>query len=499
MRLVELIESTPPAHRDVWIETVVSDSRRAGPGALFVARKGTGLDGHAFIADAVRTGCAAVVGGREPPAGLPVPYVRVDDPVRAVGELAARANGDPSRSLRVVGVTGTNGKTTVATLLYELFTALGERSGLIATTGIRVGRERHPNDHTTPDPVELQRTFALMVAAGCRSCCMEVTSHGIDQQRIAGVHFDGGVFTSLDHDHLDYHGTIEAYAEVKQRFLGSLPASAFALANADDPYGRFMVATTAARVAFYGRGRESLMPWVLEHADERGSVVRIGSRCVRTRLLGEHNASNLAAVVTAASLLGADLESVFRAIPRLRGPRGRMQRVAAGPVLALVDYAHTPESLGRVLASTRSLRPSGRLIVVGGCGGDRDTGKRAAMGAAIASADVPIFTADNPRSEDPVAIIDAMLSGLAPGEQGRVGVELDRRRAIRRAAAVAKPGDVILLVGKGHERSQEIAGTKHAWDDAAELRRALAARAAPSSSSTPRDHATGAEAFGHRE
>jgi UDP-N-acetylmuramoyl-L-alanyl-D-glutamate--2,6-diaminopimelate ligase len=484
MRLAELIESVPPAHRDVWIETIVSDSRRAGPGSLFVARQGTALDGHVFIGDAVRAGCAAVVGGREPPAGLPVPYVRVDDPARAVGELAARANGDPSRALTVIGVTGTNGKTTVATLLYELFTALGERSGLIATTGIRVGRERHPNDHTTPDPVELQRILALMVAAGCRYCFMEVTSHGIDQQRIAGVDFDGGIFTSLDHDHLDYHGTIEAYAEVKQRFFGSLPASAFALANADDRYGRFMVATAAARVAFYGRGAEASLPWSLERSDERGSVLRIGGRRVRTRLLGEHNASNLAAAVTAASLLGADLERVFCAVPRLRGPRGRMQRVAAGPVLAIVDYAHTPESLGLVLASARRLRPGGRLIVVGGCGGDRDTGKRAAMGAAIASADVPIFTADNPRSEDPGAIVYAMLSGLTPGEEGRVRVELDRRRAIRHAVGLAKPGDVVLLVGKGHERSQEIAGTKHAWDDAAELRHAIATRSAPVPSRT---------------
>jgi UDP-N-acetylmuramoyl-L-alanyl-D-glutamate--2,6-diaminopimelate ligase len=485
MRLVELIESVPPAYGDVWIEAVVSDSRRAGPGTLFVARQGTAVDGHAFIADAVRAGCAAVVGGCEPPAGLPAPYVRVDDPARAVGELAARANGDPSRSLTVIGVTGTNGKTTVATLLYELFIALGEPSGLIATTGIRVGRERHPNDHTTPDPVELQRILALMVAAGCRFCFMEVTSHGIDQQRVAGVDFDGGIFTSLDHDHLDYHGTIEAYAEVKQRFLGSLPASAFALANADDPYGRFMVATTAARVAFYGRGREALMPWVLEHGDEHGSVVRIGGRRVRTQLLGEHNAGNLAAAVTAASLLGADLERVFRAIPPLRGPRGRMQRVAIGPVLAIVDYAHTPASLRRVLASTRSLRPSGKLIVVGGCGGDRDTGKRAAMGAALATADVPIFTADNPRSEDPGAIVYAMLSGLTPREGGRVRVELDRHRAIRHAVRLARPGDVILLVGKGHERSQEIAGTKHAWDDAAELRHALETWAAPSGSRAP--------------
>jgi UDP-N-acetylmuramoyl-L-alanyl-D-glutamate--2,6-diaminopimelate ligase len=480
VRLAELIGSVPPAQGDVWIETVVSDTRLAGPGALYVARRGTVVDGHSFIAEAVRAGCAAIIGGNEPPSEIAallrrhrVPYVRVDDPARAVGELAARVNGDPSRSLTVVGVTGTNGKTTVTTLLYQLFTALGHACGLIATTGIRVGRQRHPNEHTTPDPVALQRVLAMMVRAGCRYCFMEVTSHGIDQQRIAGIDFDGGIFTSLDHDHLDYHGTIEAYAEAKQRFFGNLPSSAFALANADDPYGRFMVATTAARVAVYGRGGEALLPWSLERCEQHGTVIRIGGQQVRTRLLGEHNASNLAATVTAASLLGADLESVVRAIPRLTGARGRMQRVAARPVLGIVDYAHTPESLSRVLASTRSLRPHGRLIVVGGCGGDRDASKRAAMGAAIATADVPIFTADNPRSEDPRAIIDTMLSSLSLSGQARVRVELDRRRAIQQAVRVAEPGDLILLVGKGHETSQEVAGTKHAWDDAAELRHAL--------------------------
>jgi UDP-N-acetylmuramoyl-L-alanyl-D-glutamate--2,6-diaminopimelate ligase len=483
VRLGDLIEAVSPAHRDVWIERVVADSRLAGPGALFVARKGIAVDGHVFISDAVRAGCAAVVGGIEID-HLRVPYVRVADPVRAVGELAARINGDPSRRLAVVGVTGTNGKTTVATLLYQLFTALGRPSGLIATTGIRVGRSRRPNAHTTPDPVELQRLLAAMVAAGCRYCFMEVTSHGIDQQRIAGVHFDGGIFTSLDRDHLDYHGTIEAYAAVKQRFLGSLPASAFALANADDRYGRFMVATTAARAAFYGRGPEALLPWSLERCDEHGTVVRIAGRRVGTRLLGEHNASNLAAAVTAATLLGEDLEHVLSVIPRLTGPRGRMERVAARPVLAIVDYAHTPESLDRVLATTRRMRPGAKLIVVGGCGGDRDPGKRAAMGAALATADVAIFTADNPRSEDPRAIVDSMLGGV-PGELRRVRVALDRRRAIREAVRLAEPGDVVLLAGKGHERSQEIAGTKHAWDDAAELRRALATRAAPRGSAAP--------------
>src|SRR5207247_8127577 len=234
VRLAELIEAAPPAHRDVRIEGVVADSRCAGPGLLFVARQGTLADGHSFVADAVRAGCAAVVGSEQPSAEVGallrerrVPYLRVDDPARAVGDLAARVNGFPSRHLIVVGVTGTNGKTTVATLLHQLFTALGEPSGLIATTGIRVGDERHANERTTPDAVELQRVLALMVRRGCRFCFMEVTSHAIDQQRIAGVQFDGGIFTTLDHDHLDYHGTIEAYARVKRKFLGGLPSSAF--------------------------------------------------------------------------------------------------------------------------------------------------------------------------------------------------------------------------------------------------------------------------------
>ncbi|TML66892.1 MAG: UDP-N-acetylmuramoyl-L-alanyl-D-glutamate--2,6-diaminopimelate ligase [Actinobacteria bacterium] len=480
MRLAELIESVPPTSGDVWIETVVADSRAARPGALFVARKGTAVDGHAFISKAALAGCAAIVGKDSLPTQTArclhrdrVPYLRVADPARALGELAARINGDPSRSLTVVGVTGTNGKTTVATLLYQLFSALGESCGLIATTGIRIGKQQHPNTHTTPGPVELQRVLAMMVDAGCRYCFMEVTSHGIDQQRTAGIDFDGGIFTSLDRDHLDYHRTMKAYAEVKQRFFTSLPASAFALANADDPQGRFMLAHTSARSAFYGRTDETLLPWSLERCDEHGMIVRIGNRRVRTRLLGEHNASNLAAATTAASLLGADLGSVFRVIPRLAGARGRMQRVATTPVLAIVDYAHTPESLARVLASARNFRPGGKLIVVGGCGGDRDTGKRAAIGAAIATADIPIFTADNPRSEDPSAISETMLSDLSPTSRKRVQIELDRRRAIQHAVRHAEASDLILLVGKGQEPFQEIAGTKHAWDDVTELLHAL--------------------------
>jgi UDP-N-acetylmuramoyl-L-alanyl-D-glutamate--2,6-diaminopimelate ligase len=300
-----------------------------------------------------------------------------------------------------------------------------------------------------------------------------VTSHAVDQRRISGVDFDGGIFTTLGHDHLDYHGTLEAYAAVKQRFLGELGASAFALVNADDGYGRFMVATTPSRVSFYGTGPEALLPWSVERCDEHGMDVRLGPHRLRTRLVGEHNAGNLAAAVTAAILLGADSERVAARVPRLRGAPGRMQRVVSGPVLGLVDYAHTPEALRLALATARRLRPGGRLVVVGGCGGDRDSRKRPAMGGVLATADVAIVTSDNPRSEDPRSIVATMLTGVPPSRSPHVRVALGRRRAVRLAARLAEAGDVVLLVGKGHETAQEIAGTKYPWDDAAELRAAF--------------------------
>jgi UDP-N-acetylmuramoyl-L-alanyl-D-glutamate--2,6-diaminopimelate ligase len=480
VRLAELIDAVPSVYRDREVVAVVADSRLARPAALFVACPGTRFDGHTFIAQAVRAGCAAIVGSREladPLTALvrerDIPYLRVDDPAQALGELAARINGRPSTALTVVGVTGTNGKTTVATLLYELFSMLGQRSGLIATTGIRVANDSLPNTHTTPGAVELQRLLALMVAAGCRYCFMEVTSHAIDQRRIAGVDFAGGIFTSLGHDHLDYHGTIDSYARVKQRFLGDLPAAAFALANADDDRGRFMVATTRARVVFYGSGGEALLPWALEQCDDHGMSARIGPRRVRMRLVARHNAANLAAVLTAATLLGYELDQTAPLVPRLEGAPGRMQRVVSGSVLGIVDYAHTPEAVKLALATARELRPEGRLLVVAGCGGDRDREKRPAIGGALAMADTAIFTADNPRSEDPDAIAAAMLRGVRPARRPHVQVELDRRRAIERAGRLARPGDVILLLGKGHETVQQIGTTKQPWDDPAELRAAL--------------------------
>lgn len=359
MRLAELIDSPP--HGDRRVTGVAFDSRAAGPGCVFVARKGTRLDGHAFIADAARAGSAAIVGSDVLAPELAallreraIPYVRVDDSAEALGDLAARLHGRPSAMLSVVGVTGTNGKTTVATLLHELLTALGHPCGLIATTGILVGRRRRPNAHTTPDPIALQRTLAEMARAGCRYCAMEVTSHAIDQRRVAGTDFAGGIFTNLDREHLDYHGTLDAYAAVKRRFFTDLPPSAFALSNLDDARGRAMVARTRARVAFYGTGPEALLPWSVRRCDVTGMELRIGPHRARTRLIGAHNAGNLAAAAAAARLLGEPTEHVVEAIPRLRGARGRMQRVVAEPVLGSSTTRTRPPPCAR-----RSPRPAG--------------------------------------------------------------------------------------------------------------------------------------------
>ena len=459
----------------VAITRVVFDSRAAGPGALFVARYGHRVDGHSFIHDAADAGVSAIVGS-EPADALRergTPYVRVDDPPTALGWLAALVEGRPSSSLKVVGVTGTDGKTTVATLLHQLFTALGHTSGLIGTTGIRVGRDAIATAYTTPDAVELQRVLAAMVRRGCTHCFMEVTSHAVDQRRIAGIDFDGGIFTNLSPEHLDYHDTIEAYAAVKRRFLSELPASAFAVVNADDPRARFMVERTRARVIHYGAGREAPLPWTVERCDEGGMLLRIGPHRTHTTLLGAHNASNLAAAATAAFLLGEDLDRIVEAIPHLRGARGRMERVATQPVLGIVDYAHTPYALRAALGAARRHRPTGKLLVVGGCGGDRDSRKRPAMGDLIATADVPIFTSDNARSEDAAAIVEAMVNGVPLRRRDAVRVELDRSLAIRLAASAAGPGDVIVVTGKGHETTQEIGGEKRQFDDRVELRRAL--------------------------
>lgn len=482
-RLSDLLKSLAPGYRvngptDLELSAITADSRRVTDGALFVAIKGTGVDGHDFINAAVKAGARAVVGSHMPD-GLPdtVTTVIVDDPATALGRLASRWYGDPSRSLRLVGVTGTNGKTTVATLIYEISRLYGLRAGLLSTVVNIVDTERVAATHTTPDPIELNSLLRRMVDAGCEIASMEVSSHAADQHRIAGLHFAGGIFTNLTRDHLDYHKTFDAYLRAKQSFFDMLPAEAFALTNADDRNGAVMVQNTRARVFDYSvRADADFRGRIIENRLD-GMLISFNGTEVETLFTGRFNASNLTAVYGAATLLGFDPERLPQAMSALVPVAGRFQtfRSPSG-VTAIVDYAHTPDALINVLDTIRDIvgRGHASVITVCGCGGDRDRGKRPMMAAAAASrSDRLILTSDNPRSEDPVAIIDDMLAGL-DDEARRTTLSItDRREAIRTATALARPGDVILVAGKGHEDYQIIGSERHHFDDREEVRAAL--------------------------
>ena len=393
-------------------------------------------------------------------------YVAVADTHAAMADMAAAFYDHPSRELHLVGVTGTNGKTTVATLLYDLFRRLGYEAGLISTVVYRVGERRIASTHTTPDVIRLNALMREMVDAGCAYCFMEVSSHAIVQERIRGLHFEGGIFTNITHDHLDYHKTFAAYIEAKKLFFDRLPAGAFALTNADDRNGRVMVQNTRARVAAYSlRSAADFTGRVLEqHLD--GMLLRLGGDEVWVGFLGRFNASNLLAVYGAALLLGADRSEVLTAMSCLRPVSGRLEFVrAADGRTAVVDYAHTPDALENVLRTLGELLTGGgQLIAVCGCGGDRDRTKRPEMAAmAVKYAATAIFTSDNPRHEDPESILDEMVAGLPP--EARYLRIADRGEAIRAAAMLARPGDIVLLAGKGHETYQIVGDERRHFDD----------------------------------
>lgn len=459
------------------VERVTFDSRQVIAFTLFVAVRGTQADGHAFIAKAIEGGACAIV-CEEMPAELKegITYVRVADAAAALGILAANFFDHPSKRMRLVGVTGTNGKTSVATLLYRLFRALGKKSGLISTVEIRIGQKTVPSTHTTPDAVRLNELMAEMVEAGVTHCFMEVSSHSVVQERISGLRFAGGVFTNITHDHLDYHGTFAAYIKAKKRFFDQLPATAFALVNADDANSAVMVQNTrATKRSFAVRAMADHHARVVEN-QLTGLHLIIDGHDLIARLVGEFNASNLTAVYATAVLLGEAPLDILTALSDLEPPRGRFQVIrSASGVLGIVDYAHTPDALKNVLDTINEVcRGDERVITVVGCGGDRDRTKRPEMAriATMLSAHV-VLTSDNPRSEDPMAILDEMRAGVPAGDQGRVFVNADRREAIRQAVGMAKPGDVVLLAGKGHETYQEINGVKHPFDDAAVLKETL--------------------------
>ena len=481
MTLSDLLKNAGPARivgdAGAEITGVQIDSRRVKPGDLFVAMRGTQADGHAFIPKAVAQGAAAVLCEELPAEAAPgVAYAVVPSTEDAVGPVATLFYGDPSRRLRLVGVTGTNGKTTIATLLYEMFRKMGHRCGLISTVCNYIDGERLPADHTTPDPIELNSLLARMVAEGCEYAFMECSSHAIAQKRIGGLAFAGGIFTNLTRDHLDYHKTFENYRNAKKAFFDSLPKGAFAITNADDRNGMVMVQNTKATVKTYStRSMADFRARIVECHFE-GMYLEVDGREVGVQFIGKFNVSNLLAVYGAAVMLGKQPDDVLVVMSTLHSVSGRLEPIRSPEgFTAIVDYAHTPDALENVLAAIHEvLGGKGRVITVCGAGGNRDKGKRPLMAQeAVRQSDTVIITSDNPRFEDPQDIIADMLAGLDARQMKKVVSIADRREAIRTACMMARKGDVVLVAGKGHEDYQEIRGVKPHFDDKEELRKVM--------------------------
>ena len=484
MKLSELLKTIKPlsieGSAEVEITGVDIDSRRIAPGHLFVAIKGTQTDGHAYIAKATELGAAAVL-CEELPAEVKegVTYVTVESTESAVGPVATLFNGDPSRKLKLVGVTGTNGKTTIATLLYKMFRQMGHRCGLLSTVCNYIEDEAIPASHTTPDPIELNALLARMADAGCEYVFMECSSHAIAQKRIGGLKFAGGLFTNLTRDHLDYHKTFENYRDAKKAFFDTLSKDAFAITNADDKNGMFMVQNTKARVKTYStRSMADFKARIIECHFE-GMYLEIDNHEVGVQFIGKFNVSNLLAVYGAAVMLGKQPEEILVVMSTLKSVSGRLEPIRSqnGEYTAIVDYAHTPDALENVLCAIHEvLDGKGRVITVCGAGGNRDKGKRPIMAREAADrSDLLILTSDNPRNEDPLAILADMTAGLTADQASRTEVIADRRAAIRHAVGVAQPGDVILVAGKGHETYQIIGDTEYHFDDREELQEAFRA------------------------
>jgi len=481
MRFSELLAEAgvDGVHRrgEADVQRVVTDSRKAQEGDCFVAVRGTATDGHRYIASAVAAGCTAVVCEDAAAVRPRVAHAVVPDSARAVGPVAQAIAGWPARKLTVVGVTGTNGKTTFTYLLHHILKSSGKKAALLGTIAYDTIAASAPAGTTTPDPLQLAGMMADMVRAGGTHLVMEVSSHALDQGRTAGVDFDVGVFTNLSGDHLDYHGTMANYLAAKRRLFESLPAAARAVVNRDSRYAEQIASATAAPVLWYGLSPAADVYARIERIEPSGSsffLVHAGREAgVQLQLIGRHNVANALAAAAAAIALGVDLEAIARALGEVRYVPGRLQRVAfAGPFDVMVDYAHTDDALDNVLSALRPLT-DGKLILVFGCGGDRDRSKRPRMaGVAEKRADRIIVTSDNPRSEDPAAIIEEVMAGFSERARGQVQVEPDRRSAIAAAVASAGKGDVVLIAGKGHENYQVIGDRRIHFDDveiAAEL------------------------------
>lgn len=455
---------------DISVNDLQIDSRKVGPGSAFIAIRGANADGHAYIDTAIGKGATAII-AEDLQASVKegITYVQVADSAEAAGWMAHHFYGQPSAGLKLTGVTGTNGKTTIATLLYKLFKELGYKCGLLSTVQNHIGDEIINATHTTPDAISVNRLLKQMLDAGCSHVFMEVSSHAVHQHRIAGLEFAGGIFSNITHDHLDYHKTFDEYIRVKKMFFDNLPASAFAISNLDDKRGTVMLQNTPAHKYYYSlRTLADFKGKILENT-LAGLFMTVNDHEVHFRLIGEFNAYNLLAVYGAAVCLKEDKMEVLRCLSLLSGAEGRFDYIVSPneKVIGIIDYAHTPDALMNVLSTIKKLRRGDeQVITVVGCGGDRDKTKRPIMAeVACENSDKAIFTADNPRSEDPLAILKDMEAGLNTAAKRKYISIPDRREAIKTAISLAKPDDIILIAGKGHEKYQDIKGVKHHFDD----------------------------------
>jgi UDP-N-acetylmuramoyl-L-alanyl-D-glutamate--2,6-diaminopimelate ligase len=474
MKLIDIIADVEAVKTkgsmDRSIAKLVFDSRKAGERTCFVAIKGLTTDGHEYIDKAIEQGAEAIVLERWPDQTREgITYIQVSDSAETLGWMAANFYGRPARQMKLVGVTGTNGKTTTVTLLHDLFTSLGYKAGLLSTVENRIGAEVLPAGYTTPDAVSINELLRKMVDADCSYAFMEVSSHAVVQKRIAGLSFAGGVFTNITHDHLDFHKTFQAYIEAKKAFFDGLSTEAFALTNADDRRGAVMLQNTQAKKYAYSlRKMADFRAKILENT-LLGLHLLIDNKAFFGRLIGEFNAYNLLAVYAVARLLDQDADEVLTELSRLKAAEGRFDYIVdqERQITGIVDYAHTPDALEKVLMTIQKLREAeAEIITLIGCGGDRDRTKRPKMaGVACAYSDQVILTSDNPRSEEPEAIIADMEKGVPPAAKRKVLVIVNRREAIRTAARLAKPGSIILVAGKGHEKYQEIKGVRYPFDD----------------------------------
>lgn len=475
--LKELLHAIPVTDYHGDLDAVVLslcfDSREVEPGSAFVAVRGYQTDGHRFIHQAVKQGARAIIVEEFPDdLSAGVTYIRVADTAYVLGVMASNYYGNPSQKLKLVGVTGTNGKTTVVTLLFNLFQKMGHRVGLLSTVRNQIDTKEVEATHTTPDPISLNALLKEMVEAGCGFCFMEVSSHAVAQQRIAGLHFAGGVFTNITQDHLDYHGSFPAYIKAKKKFFDNLDRAAFALTNVDDKNGQVMLQNSFAHRKTYGLHQMADFRAKILESHFDGMLLSIDAQEVWVKLVGDFNAYNLLAVFGTAILLEQETMRILTALSEVSGASGRFETLKSpNGVVVIVDYAHTPDAVANVLKTVGSLRKNQQqVLTVLGCGGDRDKGKRPEM-AAVASelSDKLVLTSDNPRSEDPGQIIKDMEAGISEDRKKNMFSITDRREAIRAAMHLAQPGDIVLVAGKGHETYQEIKGVRHHFDDKEEV------------------------------